>query len=124
MSLQTLHDRARRLGLAAMYEKHWAHDDFRDLFDHTSAAWRTSSIVEKANDLRAMATAGIPANELIAHYRETLAAAGDPAGALARLHETLEAYAETGYQPWPRTLGEAAIAAEADAQAAGGGAPD
>jgi hypothetical protein len=101
MSLRTLHDRARRLGLGAMFERHWAHEDFRDLFDHGSAAWRTSSIVEKANDLRALAAAGIGVDELIALYRETLAAAGDPTGSLARLPDTLEAYAEMGYSVAP-----------------------
>jgi hypothetical protein len=80
-----------------MYERHWAHEGFRDLFDQASAAWETSSIVEKANDLRAMAAAGIGADELVIHYRETLEAAGDPTGALGRLPDTLEAYTEIGY---------------------------
>lgn len=97
MSLRTLHDRARRLGLGAMYERHWGRDGFRDLFDHGSPAWQTSSIVEKANDLRAIGAAGIPADELIAHYCETLTAIGDPTGALTRLDDTLRAYDEKGY---------------------------
>jgi hypothetical protein len=97
MSLRTLHDRARRLGLGAMYEGHWSRDGFRDLFDHRSPAWNTSGLVEKANDLRAMAVAGISVDELIANYCETLAAIGDPTDALNRLHATLQVYADMGY---------------------------
>lgn len=80
MSLKTLHDRARNLGLGQMYEKHWA-SDFRDLFDDRSPAWSATGMSEKVIDLKAFEGAGLPVAEIIEHYRETVA--GQPCPAFA-----------------------------------------
>ena len=69
MSLKTLHDRARNLGLGAMYERHWA-NDFRDLFDGGSSAWAATDAAEKVIALKAFEAAGLPVAEIIEHHRE------------------------------------------------------
>ena len=60
MCLNTLHDKARALGLGAMYEKHWARNEFRDLFDEQSPGWPATPIAQKVIDLRAFESAGMP----------------------------------------------------------------
>ena len=97
MSLITLHDRVRSLGLAAMYEKH-ARCGFRDLFDNASADWASSEMPQKVVDLKGFASAGVLPGEIIGHYRETVTRGGD-AGALASLPSTMRAYRDAGY--WP-----------------------
>ena len=97
MCLRTLHDRVSKLGLGAMYEKH-AKDDFRGLFDHGSADWNATALPRKVIDLKGFASAGVSAEEIIGHYRETMTR-DDDAGALDRLPATMRAYREAGY--WP-----------------------
>lgn len=100
MCLQTLHDKARKLGLGALYEKHWARSEFRDLFDDRSPDWPAMPVPEKAIALRAFESAGLSVAELIDNYRETLrgeSGAGDVA--LDRLPATMRAYREAGYSP-------------------------
>jgi hypothetical protein len=99
MCLETLHDKARTLGLGAMYEKHWARGGFRDLFDDQSPDWLATPMAEKMIDLRAFESAGLPVAELIGHYCETLQTqtAGDRA--LGRLPAAVLAYREAGYSP-------------------------
>src|SRR3954453_20257945 len=105
MCLRTLHDKVRNLGLGAMYEKHWGNGGFRDLLDHTSPNWASSAIDEKVNDLEAFAAAGVPVEELINNYRETLAKepgnGGGGGGAGDSLPATLRAYRDAGYTPPP-----------------------
>ena len=97
MSLTTLHDRVKSLGLAAMYEKH-ARCGFRDLFDNASADWASTALPQKVIDLKGFASAGVLPGEIIGHYRETVAGGGD-AGALDSLPSTMRAYRDAGY--WP-----------------------
>ena len=99
MSMLTLHDKARTLGLGAMYEKHWGHGGFRDLFDDRSPEWSATPVAEKVIDLRAFEAAGIPVAELIHHYRETLDQQPGGDRVLGSLRETLLAYREAGYSP-------------------------
>lgn len=108
MCLKTLHDKARSLGLGLMYEKHWA-SEFRDLFDDRSPEWAATSLVEKMVDLRAFEAAGVPVDELVENYRETLG--GQPGGGqvLQSLPSTLAAYQEAGYRPSPNPA-EGAVA--------------
>src|SRR5688572_26965003 len=97
MSLQTLHDRVRDLGLGAMYEKHWR-SGFRDLFDNASADWSATALSEKVIDLKGFASAGVSAEELIDHYRQTVVQDAR-ADVLASLAPTLVAYRKAGYSP-------------------------
>ena len=97
MSLTTLHDRVRSLGLAAMYEKH-SRCGFRDLFDNASADWASTALPQKVVDLKGFASAGVSPAEIIGHYRETAALGGD-ARALDSLPATMRAYRDAGY--WP-----------------------
>jgi hypothetical protein len=99
MSLKTLHDKARNLGLGLMYEKHWGHGGFRDLFDQTSSQWAATDIAEKVVDLRAFELAGVPVGELIQHYRETYACEADAARILDNLAATMQTYRRAGYAP-------------------------
>lgn len=99
MCLQTLHDKARTLGLGAMYEKHWARCEFRDLFDDKSPDWPATPVAEKVIDLRAFESAGIPATELIDNYRETTRRQPGGEGILDRLPIALQAYRSAGYSP-------------------------
>jgi hypothetical protein len=98
MSLATLHDRVRNLGLGLMFEQHWGRG-FRDLFDQTSPDWATTGIVEKVNHLKAFESAGVSVAELLGHYRETYVAQGDPGHVLDSLSTTLQAYRDAGYLP-------------------------
>jgi hypothetical protein len=113
MPVESLHDKAQRAGLAAMYEKHSGRDEFSDLFDPRSPQWAMTSIVEKVNDLRMFTMAGISIDELIAHYRaaHVVAPADRPAAAL-------QTYEDAGYRIRPPTLGQAAITAAAADQPA------
>ena len=97
MCLRTLHDRVRNLGLGAMYDKHLA-SEFRDLFDNASPEWSATEMPQKVIDLKAFASAGVGAEELIGHYRETLALNGAEEAA-GSLPATMRAYREAGY--WP-----------------------
>ena len=97
MCLRTLHDRVRNLGLGAMYEKHWR-GGFRGLFDNASADWASSALPEKVIDLKAFASAGVSAEEIIGHYRQTLAEDGRP-DVLDGLASTMAEYRKAGY--WP-----------------------
>ena len=97
MCLRTLHDRVRNLGLGAMYDKHLT-CEFRDLFDNASPEWSATEMPQKIIDLKAFASAGVTAEELIGHYRETLALNGDERAADS-LPATMRAYREAGY--WP-----------------------
>jgi hypothetical protein len=99
MCLRTLHDKVRNLGLGALYERHWGRGDFRGLFDDGSPDWPSTAMAEKVVDLRAFASAGVPACEILGHYRETLSGLPGGAGVLARLPATLRAYREAGYSP-------------------------
>ena len=99
MCLMTLHDKFRKLGLGAMYEKHWGRGDFRDLFDHQSPDWPSSAVAEKVIDLRAFESAGVPVGELIGHYRETVGRQPGSRQVLDRLPATMRAYREAGYAP-------------------------
>ena len=63
MSLTTLHDRVKSLGLAAMYEKH-ARCGFRDLFANASAYWASTALPQKVIDLKGFASAGVLARRL------------------------------------------------------------
>jgi hypothetical protein len=99
MCLATLHDRVRSLGLGMMYEKHWGDSGFRDLFDERSPEWSATAMPEKISHLKAFQSAGVSADELINHYRETYAQLGDPAHVLASLPATMRAYRDAGY--WP-----------------------
>jgi|SRR3954454_12075389 hypothetical protein len=108
MSMLTLHDKARTLGLGAMYEKHWGRGEFRDLFDDGSPDWPGTPVAEKVIDLRAFEAAGISVTELIDHYRETLGQQPDGEGVLGRLPATLWSYREAGYAPaLPADVGRA-----------------
>ncbi len=97
MSLTTLHDRVRGLGLAAMYERH-ERCGFRDLFDNASTDWASTALPQKVVDLKGFASAGVSPAEIIGHYRETAALGGD-ARALDSLPATMRAYRDAGY--WP-----------------------
>jgi hypothetical protein len=110
MASETLHDKARRLGLGAMYEMHSARDEFSDLFDYTSPAWSLTSVVEKVVDLRAFASAGISLYELTTHYRAAHPAVGHDVGD-DRVARTLRGYEAAGYPLHASTLGEAAAMA-------------
>jgi|SRR3954447_4503247 len=99
MCLQTLHDKARTLGLGAMYEKHWGRGQFRDLFDDRSSDWPATPVAEKVIDLRAFESAGLPVAELIDNYRETLGGEPDGEPVIGRLTGTLRTYREAGYSP-------------------------
>jgi hypothetical protein len=99
MCLHTLHDKARTLGLGAMYEKHWARCEFRDLFDDKSPDWPATPIAEKVIDLRAFESAGVPVTELIMNYRETLLRQPGGGRILDRLPVALQAYRGAGYSP-------------------------
>lgn len=96
MSLLTLHDKLRKLGLGAMCERHLK-SEFRDLFDDRSADWPNTSLAEKIIDLRAFEDAGVPMAQIIDDYRQTLT--GEPGGPqiLCRLPATLRAYRDAGY---------------------------
>ena len=97
MCLRSLHDRVRNLGLGAMYDKHLA-CEFRDLFDNASPEWSATEMPQKVIDLKAFASAGVGPEELIGHYRETLALKGDEQAA-GSLPDTMLAYRQAGY--WP-----------------------
>jgi hypothetical protein len=97
MDLVTLHDKARALGLGAMYEKHWARGGFRDLFDDQSPDWPTATLAEKAIVLHAFESAGLTVAELIEGYRETLGRDPDERRALDRLPAAMWVYWEAGY---------------------------
>ena len=97
MCLRTLHDKVRRLGLGAMYEKHWR-SDFRDLLDNGSPAWGATPLAQKVIDLKAFASAGVAVEEIIGHYRETLVRDGKQQF-LDSLPTTMLAYRGAGY--WP-----------------------
>ena len=97
MCLTTLHDRVTKLGLGAMYEKH-ARVNFRDLFDNGSPDWGSTALPQKVIDLKAFASAGVSAEEIIGHYRETMTRDGN-ARALDSLPATMRAYRDAGY--WP-----------------------
>src|SRR5215216_464878 len=99
MCLRTLHDKVRKLGLGAMYEKHWANGGFRDLLDNASPDWSSSAISEKVNDLEAFASAGVPVEEVIANYRETLSQQPELAGVDSSLPATMRAYRDAGFAP-------------------------
>ena len=116
MSLLTLHDRVRNLGLGAMYERHWR-GGFRGLFDNASADWAATALPEKVIDLKGFASAGVSAEEIIGHYRQTLAQEGR-ADALDGLASTMRDYRNAGYSPpLPGDL-EAAVARPAPADKA------
>ena len=102
MCLRTLHDRVRNLGLGAMYEKH-GQSDFRDLFDNTSADWKSTEMPQKVVDLKGFASAGVSPGELIEHYRETMVLNGT-GGVLDSLPATMLAYRNAGY--WPPLPGD------------------
>ena len=102
MCLRTLHDRVRNLGLGAMYDKHLA-CGFRDLFDNASPEWSATEMPQKVIDLKGFAAAGVPPEELIAHYRETLALEGNTA-AEQSLPGTMAAYRDAGF--WPPLPGD------------------
>ena len=111
MCLRTLHDRVRDLGLGQMYERHWA-DGFRGLLDNASAEWLATAVAEKVIDLKGFASAGVSAEELIGHYRQTLAQDGrtEVGDSLA---STMGEYRRAGYwPPLPEDL-EAALTARA-----------
>ena len=109
MSLQTLHDRVRNLGLGRMYERHWA-NGFRGLLDNASVEWPATAGAEKVIDLKGFASAGVSAEELIGHYRQTLAQDGKT-DVLGGLSSTMKDYRRAGYwPPLPSDL-EAAVAA-------------
>jgi hypothetical protein len=97
MCLRTLHDRVRRLGLGAMFEKH-SRSGFRDLLDNGSDAWAATPIPQKVIDLKAFASAGVSAEELIVNYRETMTQDGKT-DVLDSLPDTMFAYRQAGY--WP-----------------------
>ena len=97
MCLRTLHDKVRTLGLGAMYEAHWR-SGFRDLLDNASPEWAATDVRQKVIDLKAFASAGVSAEELISHYRETLVQEGRPE-AFESLPLTMRAYRDAGY--WP-----------------------
>ena len=97
MSLHSLHDRVRRMGLGAMYERH-ERSAFRDLFDDRSPDWAATSVTQKVIDLKAFASAGVSPAEIIGHYRQTMADGGTP-NVLDSLPETMAAYRAAGY--WP-----------------------
>lgn len=101
MSLNTLNDRARGLGLGALYEAHMARGEFRDLFDHGSPEWRGTDVAEKLVSLRAFEAAKIGCAELVEHYRETHAGRPEGADILARLPETLDRYRQAGHAVEP-----------------------
>ncbi|HZN69039.1 MAG TPA: hypothetical protein VFB66_27410 [Tepidisphaeraceae bacterium] len=97
MSLGTFHDKVRNLGLGAMYEKHWAYG-FRDLFDPASPEWASTAVTQKVIDLKAFTSAGLSVEEIINHYRETVAGEGGGHG-LEGLPLAMRAYRQAGY--WP-----------------------
>jgi hypothetical protein len=97
MDLVALHDKARALGLGAMYQKHWARGGFRDLFDDQSPDWPTTTLAEKAIVLQAFESAGLAVAELIDGYRETLGREADGQRTLDRLPVAMWAYWEAGY---------------------------
>ena len=97
MCLRTLHDRVRALGLGAMYERHWG-SGFRGLFDNASPDWAATAMPEKVIDLKGFESAGVSAEEIIGHYRQTLAQEGR-ADALDGLASTMADYRRAGY--WP-----------------------
>jgi hypothetical protein len=99
MCLATLHDKVRTLGLGMLSEKHWGGSGFRDLFDERSPEWSATSMPEKISHLKAFHSAGVSADELISHYRETYAQQGDPERVLDSLPTTMRAYRDAGY--WP-----------------------
>jgi hypothetical protein len=108
MSLHSLHDRVRNLGLGAMYEKH-ARSNFRDLFDDRSPEWAATDVTQKVVDLKAFASAGVSAGEIIGHYRQTMTQEGRPQ-VLDSLPETMAAYRAAGY--WPPLPDDVAAAAD------------
>src|SRR6185503_14947785 len=77
MSLHSLHDRVRRMGLGAMYERH-ERSAFRDLFDDRSPDWAATAVTQKVIDLKAFASAGVSAGEIIGHYCQTMTQEGRP----------------------------------------------
>jgi hypothetical protein len=95
-----------------MYERHWG-DGFRGLFDNASPEWASTQLAEKVIALKGFAAAGVSAEELISHYRQTLAEGGrtDVLGGLA---STMRDYRSAGY--WPPL--------PADLEAAMPGAPE
>ena len=97
MCLRTLHDRVRNLGLGALYERHWP-SGFRGLLDNASPDWASTALPEKVIDLKGFASAGVSAEEIIGHYRESLAQAGGP-DVVDRLASTMAEYRRAGY--WP-----------------------
>ena len=103
MYLMTLQDRARKLGMGAMYEGHLAQGGFRDLFDDRSPEWASTPVPQKVIDLKAFELAGLPVAEVIGHYRETLArrpgGGGGEEDGLVGLAGTMLAYRTAGYAP-------------------------
>jgi hypothetical protein len=97
MSLQSLHDRVRNLGLGAMFEKH-ERSAFRGLLDDRSPEWGATAVTQKVVDFNAFESAGVSAGEIIAHYRQTMRDGGTP-GVLDSLAETLAAYRAAGFRP-------------------------
>ncbi len=116
MCLRTLHDRVKDLGLGAMYERHWA-GGFRGLFDNASPEWASTALAEKVIDLKGFASAGVSPEEIIGHYRQTMAQGGrlDLLGGLA---STMADYRRAGYWPPLPDDVEAAMAGAAGAGAA------
>jgi hypothetical protein len=111
MCLRTLHDRVKNLGLGALYERHWS-GGFRGLLDNASPEWAATALPEKVIDLKGFASAGVSPEEIIGHYRQTLAQDGRP-DALDGLASTMADYRRGGYwPPLPADL-EAAMAARA-----------
>ena len=111
MCLRTLHDRVRNLGLGALYERHWQ-SAFRGLFDNGSVEWTATALPEKVIDLKGFASAGVSAEEIISHYRETLAQDGRP-DVREGLASTMAEYRNAGYWPPIPEDVEAAIAVRA-----------
>ena len=99
MSLTTLQDDVRKLGLGQMYEGHLARGGFRDLFDDRSAEWASTAVPQKMIDLRAFESAGVPVAAMIGHYRETLARQPGGGDAVAGLAGAMLAYRAAGYAP-------------------------
>jgi hypothetical protein len=96
-----------------MYERHWA-AAFRGLFDNASTDWSSTAIAQKVIDLKGFASAGVSVEELIGHYRQTLAQEGTTE-VLGSLASTMMDYRSAGYwPPLPADL-EAVMDARAEA---------
>ncbi|HSU68298.1 MAG TPA: hypothetical protein VLJ39_15575 [Tepidisphaeraceae bacterium] len=113
MCLLTLHDKIRRLGLGAMYEKHWA-SGFRDLLDSQSPEWEQSPLAQKMIDLAAFESAGVGLGEIVENYRETWGRAPNGPNVLNSLSEALQRYRAAGF-PVPMPESNAGVSAPAEA---------